>query len=392
MPGHAMKQTKTKKTLERIRIQGYRSFKELEITLGPVNVLIGANGSGKSSFIQLFRMMNHMVKGDFQTYVAKAGGASYLMYYGPKVTDKIELEFRFKDKQHANGYSVSLAYASPDKLFIEAEKYYFHDVKSYPRPYYEEPDAKLFPRNESILPTYAREKGTVAKYVYEAMQTWRVYHFHDTSDSARVKQAGSIHDNEFLQPDAANLAAYLYYLREKEGEYYQRIIDVIRLVAPFFGDFVLRPDPLNPERIRLAWRERGSDLTFSAHALSDGMLRFICLATLFLQPPDKLPKTILLDEPELGLHPSAIQVLAEMVRIAAQHTQIILSTQSVTLVNHFRVEELLVVERVKDEDASPENPRWTTVIKRLDSGTLKDWLAEFSLGELWETNLLGGRP
>lgn len=381
--------------LERIVVEGYRSFKTLDITLGPINVLIGANGSGKSNFIQLFKMMNQLVKEEFQTYVQRAGGASYLTYYGPKVTDKIRLEFWFirnREQDLLNGYSVSMMYAHPDNLIIVDETFYFHDRKNYPRPYGDRENSDFYPSRESLLPKRARETSGVAHHVYEAMQTWRVYHFHDTSDSARVKQSVSILDYEFLHPDAANLAAYLYYLREKEPYHYHRIVDTVRSIAPFFGDFVLRPDPHNEDKIRLAWRERGSDLTFSAHALSDGTLRFICLATLFLQPPEKLPKTILLDEPELGLHPAAIVLLAEMIKMAARHTQIILSTQSVTLVDQFDVEEVLVVDRVEDTEASPENPRWKTVINRLEPAKLENWLGEFTLGELWRKNILGGRP
>jgi len=216
----------------------------------------------------------------------------------------------------------------------------------------------------------------------KALQSWQVYHFHDTSEAAKVKQLGDIHDNLFLRPDASNLAAYLYMLRETEPEYYRNIVETIRMAAPFFGDFVLRPSPFNPEKIRLEWQERGSDVLFGPHALSDGTLRFICLTTLFLQPPDRLPATIVLDEPELGLHPYAIKLLADMVRSASEHTQVILATQSVTLVNQFSPEDILVVDRVQGE----------TVFRHLSEEEIASWLEDYGLGDLWEKNLLGGRP
>lgn len=123
-------------------------------------------------------------------------------------------------------------------------------------------------------------------------------------------------------------------------------------------------------------------MLFGPHALSDGTLRFICLATLFLQPPEQLPATIVLDEPELGLHPYAIALLADMVRSAAQHTQVILATQSVTLVNQFEPEDILVVDRIQGKSA----------FRRLGKEEMASWLEDYGLGDLWEKNLLGGRP
>jgi predicted ATPase len=117
--------------------------------------------------------------------------------------------------------------------------------------------------------------------------------------------------------------------------------------------------------------------------LSDGTLRFICLTTLLLQPKSLLPDTLLIDEPELGLHPFAINLLADMLQEAAESKQVIVSTQSVELLNAFQPEDVVVVQR--EEDAS--------VFKRLDKAALSDWLADdYSLGELWKRNILGGRP
>ena len=147
------------------------------------------------------------------------------------------------------------------------------------------------------------------------MQTWKLYHFHDTSDSARVKQTGDINDNFFLRGDAGNLAAFLFNLKNAFSSHYEIIRGSIRQVVPFFDDFILRPQTDNPNKIRLEWREQGSDYPFLAHQLSDGTLRFICLAALLLQPQP--PSTIVIDEPELGLHPFAIAVLASMMRSAA---------------------------------------------------------------------------
>jgi len=211
--------------------------------------------------------------------------------------------------------------------------------------------------------------------------TERVYHFHDTSERARVKQPHPSNDNLRLKVDAANLAPYLRMLREKHEPEYQRIVETIRLVAPFFGDFVQRPG--NPETVELEWTHRGKpDTPFRAHMLSDGTLRFICLATLLMQPVQLLPDTILIDEPELGLHPYAITVLADLFKQVAESRQLIVSTQSVELVNELGPEDVVVVDQ--DEGAS--------TFKRFSQQELSGWLEQYAMGELWKRNVLGGRP
>lgn len=366
--------------LERIVTRGYKSFRELDLPLERINVLIGANGSGKSNFIQLFQMMNRVVNQGLQVYVAQSGGADQLLHYGRKTTEKMHLEFWFRtDINLANGYSATLIPTAEDTLVFEEEVCYFHDRARYPRPYIG--SAESSPHPETMLPAWSKWEE-VARYVLWAMRSWQLYHFHDTSDSAKVKQTGDIHDNLFLRPDASNLASYLYLLRETEPASYRNIVETVQMAAPFFRDFVLRPSPLNPEKIRLEWQERGSDMLFGPHTLSDGTLRFICLATLFLQPPDRLPATIVLDEPELGLHPYAITLLAEMVRAVAEHTQVIFATQSVTLVNQFSPEDILVADRVEG----------VSYLRRLSPEEIDQWLEDYGLGDLWEKNLIGGRP
>jgi predicted ATPase len=366
--------------LERINLKGYKSFRELDLVLGPVNVLIGANGSGKSNFIGLFKMLNRMMNEELQVYVAQAGGADQILHYGRKTTEQLMIELWFRrGEELANGYICHLLPAE-DRLLVAREGTYFHDRSRYAAPYQDVTHGGLF--EESQLPRWTKTSSKVAWYVFDAMRSWQLYHFHDTSEGARVKQMGNIYDNRYLLPDAGNLAAYLYLLREKHPQHYRNIVETIRLAAPFFGDFILRPHPFNPEKIRLEWRERGSDLTFGANALSDGTLRFICLTTLFLQPPENLPATIVLDEPELGLHPYAIVLLAEMVHSVAHHTQVILATQSVSLVNQFTPEEILVLDR----------PGGVSDIRRLEQAEIAHWLDEYGLGDLWEKNVLGGRP
>lgn len=366
--------------LERIVLKGYKSFRELQLELGAVNVLIGANGSGKSNFISLFSMLHRMMLGELQLYVAQAGGADHLLHYGRKQTERLEFELWFRQKRgKANGYLCHLTPAE-DTLLITYERTLFQDRSQHEPPQTSKVDTTI--ARECRLPRWAQQEKTVERYMYSAILSWQLYHFHDTSPSARIKGLSDIDNNLFLLPDGGNLSAYLYRLREQFPERYRVIVETVRLAAPFFGDFILRPHPLNPSKIRLEWRERGSDMVFSPNALSDGTLRFICLTTLFLQPPEMLPATIILDEPELGLHPYAIVLLAEMIRSVSNHAQVILATQSVSLVNQFAPEHILVVDRV--EGAS--------TIHRLNEAEIAHWLKDYNLGELWEKNVFGGRP
>jgi predicted ATPase len=360
--------------LDKLHVQGFKSIRDQEIELRALNVLIGANGSGKSNLLEVFHLLNRIVDGRLQLYVGDAGGADSLLHFGRKTTKVIELEFFFG----RNGYSCKLLPTAEDSLVFGEEKDYFHG-SGYDAPYGEYLGSGHL---ESRLPQEVRAPGRrkIAHHVVAGIKGWRAYHFHDTSDSAAVKQTGDIEDNTTLRADAGNLAAFLYRLQETDRPHYDALVGTIRLAAPFFDDFALHPTGLNPDKIRLRWRDKGSDGEFSAAALSDGTLRFICLAALLLQPD--LPSLVILDEPELGLHPYAINLLADLLYAAATRTQVIVSTQSVTLVNQLGPEDILVADRKGDE----------SVFRRFTEAEITSWLDDYSLGELWEKNVLGGRP
>ncbi len=234
-------------------------------------------------------------------------------------------------------------------------------------------------QHEELLLEAAANKPET--YIRKAMLKWRPYHFQDVSTSAGVRHAQAVRDNLMLKPDAGNLAPFLRMLNEQHPESYKRIVDTIRMVAPFFGDFVYRKDP--GERVDLEWFEAGDpDTPRGPRQLSDGTLRFICLATLLLQPAELQPDTILIDEPELGLHPFALSVIAELFKQVSAERQLIISTQSADLVNEFQPEDVVVVSR--KEGAS--------VFERLEPEPLKEWLEDYALGELWKRNIIGGRP
>lgn len=374
-----------KPAIEQLNINGFLSIRQAQIELRQINVLIGSNGSGKSNLMRLFELLRAVADDSLTEYVIRAGGADALLHYGRKNTDSIEIEVYFRTQGSGrplvNVYSCSLIPSAQDTLLIGTERIGLHDRRRYPQPHWN----TYTPGGvRSILKHVAssdnRRLRGIAYYVLRCLNSYKVYHFHDTSETAPVKQRVYYGDNVSLHADGGNLASILLRLQQEYPERYQQLIEIIRLALPFFGDFVL--EPLEQERTLLRWRERGRDAVFSPHAFSDGSLRYICLMSLLHLPADWLPSTILLDEPELGLHPQAIRLLAAALRSAAVETQIIVSTQSPLLLDHFAPEEILVVERSEQG----------TTFRRLARDPLEAWLDDYSMGELWEKNLVGGQP
>ena len=364
--------------LDYITVKGFKSIASVEkLELGSINLIIGPNGSGKSNFIGVFSFLHEIREGRLNDYVRKSGGAEQLLHFGSKVTNEILIKISFR--QEVNQYELTLKATADDSLYPAGETGYFWRKKEYSQPYRTSLRSRENGTEAGI--SDPKLKGT-ADWVRTRLGRWRLYHVHDTSATSPLRKTAKLNDNEFLRPDGSNLSAFLYLLLKKHSVEYSLIRRTIQRVAPFFDDFQLKPDPLNEEVIRLAWKHKNSDQYFGASSLSDGTLRFIALATLFLQPETYRPSVILVDEPELGLHPHAITLLASLVKQVSQQTQVILSTQSNLLLDHFQPEDVLVADRVEGR----------TQFTRLDSTRLSAWLEEYSLGQLWEKNELGGRP
>ena len=366
----------TQYDIDYLTIHGFKSIKELdEFPMKKLNVLIGANGAGKSNFVAYFKMLSELVEGRLQNWTTKQGSADRILSFGVKETESLKSFIQFG----RNGYMFVLEPTVDGGFSFEKEKLYFNG------PYHGESWTGLGSGHTEAKLKEKDEKGdgsAVANYCYGSISSWNVYHFHDTSETAGVKRKGVLHDNKLLRSDASNLAAFLYKLKDESPEVYTQIRKTISLAVPLFDDFVLEPTTLSSgeEQIRLLWQQKDSDYELWPSQLSDGSIRFICLVTALLQP--RPPSTIIIDEPELGLHPYAITLLGGLLRSASTRMQVIVSTQSVPLVNEFKIEDLVVVER--------ENG--ATVFKRHDEDEFTSWLEDYSVGELWEKNILGGRP
>lgn len=363
--------------LDYITIQGFKSIKLVEeLELRNINVVIGPNGAGKSNFIEVFSFLHAIREGRLQEYVIKDGGAENVVHFGSKETANVSLEISFKEK--TNQYKVGLVAAAGDELIPVDEWVYFRDKEKFP----DGCENRLSRIGKEAGISQSTGKATIASYVRQHLSKWRLYHFHDTSSGSPMKKTADVNDNRFFRPDGSNLAAFLYLLKKKYPSNYQLIRKSVQRVAPFFNDFQLAPLALNEKSIQLEWSHKKSDKFFDASALSDGTLRFIALATLFLQPKELRPSVILVDEPELGLHPFAVTMFASILKQAATDTQVIIATQSPLLLDHFTPEDVLVANQIEG----------ATEFERLDSSLLNEWLADYSLGQLWEKNEIAGRP
>ncbi len=359
--------------LKSVSIRGFKSIEKLEnFELKSLNVLIGANGSGKSNFVDFFRLVRAMFERRLQAYVTRNGPADGYFYNGVGYTKRIESDL-FVDPFR---YYFELGTSSEGRIIINREA-----TQHLPETLLQTISTDVL---ESVLVRLRDEPGLFARqgpnlWVREAVESWQVYHFHDTGMTAGMRRNVGVEQSKSLQPDASNLAAFLLGLRESHRENYDLLCKTLRRVAPYFDDFELRVTQATPEdTVRLTWRKKGSDYIFSPGHFSDGTIRFLCLTAALLQANP--PATIVLDEPELGLHPEALLVLGGLIRSASSRMQIILATQSPALVNAFEPEQIITADVVDG----------ATQFNRLDAASLAGWLDEFTVGELWQKGTIGG--
>jgi predicted ATPase len=371
--------------LRRVVLNGFKSIKAMDLELRSLNVLIGANGAGKSNLVSFFKMLNEMVEGRLQLWIAQAGRAQSVLHYGPKRTQEMEAKLEFE--RHAgritvnHRYHLRLFHVAGDTLAFAEEAIESTSAGGHA------PSGPLMSLGSGHLESRVKHEADTGNQTVGIFQDLlgrcRVYHFHDTSPTARMRAYCYVGNDRWLMPDAGNLAAVLYRLRnQNNGSAYHPIVSTVRLIAPFFDDFDLEPSGPNKMEIILNWRERGSDQVFGPHQLSDGTLRAICLITLLMLPQDERPHFIVVDEPELGLHPYALNLVASLFKKASHHTQILISTQSSSLLDSFDPEDVVIVNR---EDSASQ-------FSRPDAAKLEAWLEDYSLGEVWEKNAIAAGP
>ena len=363
-----------KQAISKLTIKGFKTLQDVELELGKLNVLIGPNGAGKSNLVSYFQMLREMAEGRLQVWVGKRAGADRLLTFGSKRTSQLTSKISIGE----SFYEFDLHPTDDDRFVFGGE--HARIVINGETRNEQFVSAGQFESNCLTSAAVSSEYVSVRDF-YGSIANANVYHFHDTSENAPLKLTGSLQDHRYLRYNAENLAAYLYWLKHFHATTYEQIRKTIRLALPFFYDFILLPREINPDEftIQLMWQQNDSDYPLLASQLSDGSIRFICLVTALLQPDP--PSTIIIDEPEIGLHPYAITMLGALMHAASERMQIIVATQSVSLVNQFGIENLIVAEREDD----------VSVFKRLDESDFELWLEDYSVGELWEKNVLGGR-
>ncbi|WP_337941459.1 AAA family ATPase [Parabacteroides sp.] len=352
--------------MDYIEIKGYKSIKEQKVDFRNINILIGSNGSGKSNFISFFEFLNQLYNRNLQEYISLRGGEDKILFEGKDVTDQIYFKVEFNGG--VNGYSATLKVGEESLIFTDEKLIYNKDGGRSINGY--SPEARI-----KTTDNYR------AKYVIKYLEGFRKYHFHDTGTKSPFTQMSHIeNDIYYLYEKGENLAAFLYNIQMVNPKVYQRIVSTIQSVAPYFSDFFFQPNKEN--YIRLQWKDKFSNVVYGVNDLSDGTIRFIALATLFMQP--ELPQTIIIDEPELGLHPAAISKLAGLIKsVASKQCQVILATQSTDLISHFEPEDIITVDRISGE----------SVFRRLDSESLSVWLDEYTVDDLWKRNIItSGQP
>ena len=362
--------------IEQVIISNYKSIRNLELPLQRLNVLIGSNGVGKSNLISFFELAKAIIEQRFGSYTLEKGGIDNLLYRGRKESNHIKGLLNF---DNTNAFFFELKPVQSNKGYIEQSGDYFNHLHLVDKDYSKWNKSKWDSAvEESCILDNLQWR---AEHIRRHFKSFTVYHFHDTSSKSPMRGECDINDNESLRDNGANLAAYLYRLQQTDEKAFKLIEGVIRSIAPYFKQFKLRPNSINPDKISLEWEEKETDMYLNGYSFSDGTLRFIALATLLLQT--NAPKVIIIDEPELGLHPAAINKFAEMIKKASFKSQIILSTQSTNLVNCFEPEDVIVVDR-KDGQ---------TAFKRLSKTDLAVWIEEYeySLSDVWEKNIIGGQ-
>jgi predicted ATPase len=348
-----------------IEIEGFKSIKSAKVPLSPINILIGANGSGKSNFILFFEFLNQLYEQKLEKYIALNGGSEKILHKGSKITNKIKAHISFNEGE--NGYSFALEKGN-DSFIFESEGLWFgtskRDITNY--------------QKEAFVKTSDNFR---AKNIIHHLNSLKKYHFHDTGKNSPFNYMSQVeNDSYFLYERGENLAAFLLNIKKEHAIAYNHIVKIIQSITPFFADFYFQPNAAG--FIRLQWQSKYSSTIYGASDLSDGTIRFIALVTLFMQP--NLPKSIIIDEPELGLHPHAITKLAGMIQRAAQKgTQVIVATQSADLVNHFEPNDVVTVDQKQGE----------TQLNRLTKEALSLWLEDYMIGDLWQKNIItGGQP
>jgi predicted ATPase len=368
-----MEKTQTS-PLARISIEGFKSFRSLRnFTFNPgLNILIGPNGAGKSNFIDFFRMMENIALKNLAGFAMKQGRSENLLFQGASPARRVDAEFLVGN----DGYRFSLEPAADGAFLTTLEESLRNGSSIW---------ISREARRELSLADWKHLGGTHNNKLLlnETISSWRVFHFSDTSLSSSLRKPASIYDYKDFYSDGSNLPAYLWGLKNQHQQIFDDIVISMRLVVPNFDHFVLEPEESSTTQDRLVsllWRKKGSNYLYKPWQMSDGTLRILALMTVLAQPNP--PSTIVIDEPELGLHPNTLGFLAGLMHGASNRTQLIVATQSPDFLRTMEPDDVIIVNTRNGE----------STFERLERGPLACWLEDYSLGELWANNVIQAGP
>ena len=371
--------------IESVRIRGFRSLEDVYISgLPQAAVFIGANGSGKSNFMRFFEMLSWMLRSrQLGEFVSRHGGADDQLFGGNATTPRMNGEITMRTSSGRNDYRFALSYAHPDRFIFTEEDIRFSGLGYATEAHWQSlgsshVEAKIVEAAQT--PNYPGINRTTASVIVNLLRNCAVYQFHDTSESSGFKNRWDVFENSQLRSHGGNLAAVLYHLEQHDLRRYELICRHIARILPGFERFDIQEEY---GKVLLRWKARWSDKTIGAHLTSDGSLRFFALVTLLNLPGEMLPDVILLDEPELGLHPAAVTLVGGMIKSLSVEKQVIIATQSPLLVDVFDLDEIIALELVNG----------STQFRRLNTEDYQVWIDDcFSAGEMWKKNLLGAQP
>jgi len=403
--------------IKNIRLKNYRSLIELDLSLSPLNVLIGSNGSGKSNFLSLFNLLKHAADGKFQDYIDdEIGGFNHLQHFNAPRTEigqRVFIGLTIERLQTLNNIRVAEGFRTGMGEFtIEiggriGQGYIIKSEEITRPPYPNQTNSfRLLRaesgrvRNLSALPSLTSEPETepfqldsetelalsvlrdprypTLNEIRREIVDWQMLRGFGSDALANMRRPQELRVPRMMRLDdkASNLVSILYQLGNRQ-EYSNHNRQLNEALKAAFDDFDRLDIPMTEgNSAMLHYRSNELDQPVPAHLMSDGQLRFIGLATTLLQPEP--PSLLAIDEPEVGLHPKLLHILAELIQYAAQRTQLVISTHSTVLLSKLAPENILVTTRDGGQ----------TFIRRLDSERLKKWLNRYTLGELWEVGRL----
>jgi predicted ATPase len=388
-----------------IKIEGFRSIKETELSLNPLTVLIGPNGSGKSNFMDLLSLIAEASYGHLAEGMANRGGFDNVCFKGDP--GDIFVEFRFKPEGIFQEERTSVRFRLKLKRFGSYPRVWFEQIEKAPDQYHTSP-LQLMRRDKdgcefrsiktgisedleekaleseselAIFQVKDKDKYPTPYKLLRLLQEWAFYRDINVGPNAPIRQPDLVRPTVRLVADGGNLASVLYSIQQQHPATWKEIEEILETVYSDFHSITFPPEG-GDGKVLLRWWERPFEKKsgFSAGLLSDGTLKLLCLLAI-LKSPDP-PPMICIDEPELGLHPDWIKLVAELLISAATRTQVIIATHSPQLVSKLEPDSIIVANKSGG----------ATKFQHLDSGELSKWLEEFSLGELWMAGHFGGRP